>query len=308
MIQTDIKYLKSCLNYTGGKHRLLKQIIPLFPKEINNFVDLFCGGANVAINVTSTGNMLAIDKQTEVLRLFNTLKMTSKADVFNIISSIIINYNLTDTREFGYSYYNCESGSGLADYNKERFLKLREDYNNREGNDTYYDLVFYLLTVYGFNNQIRFNKKGHYNIPVGKRDFNDKIRANLTNFIEVIKDKHIDFICSDFRELGLDLSEGDFLYADPPYLISTATYNEQNGWTENEEVALLALLDSLNSQGVKFALSNVLEHKGRENNILKNWAEKYHINYLDYNYKNSNYQIKEKTTKTSEVLITNYIV
>lgn len=62
----------------------------------------------------------------------------------------------------------------------------------------------------------------------------------------------------------------------------------------------------LNEKGVKFALSNVLEHKGRENIILKNWAKKYNINYLDYNYRNSNYQIKEKKFKTSEVLITNY--
>lgn len=99
---------------------------------------------------------------------------------------------------------------------------------------------------------------------------------------------------------------GDFLYADPPYLISTATYNEQNGWTETEEYDLLNLLDKLDSQGVKFALSNVLEHKGKENTILINWAKNYEINYLDYNYNNSNYQIKEKTTKTSEVLITNY--
>lgn len=67
-------------------------------------------------------------------------------------------------------------------------------------------------------------------------------------------------------------------------------------------------MDDLDVKGVKFALSNVLEHKGRENNILKKWASKYEINYLDYNYRNSNYQIKEKTKKTSEVLITNYSI
>ncbi|MCL7748768.1 Dam family site-specific DNA-(adenine-N6)-methyltransferase [Halalkalibacter alkaliphilus] len=306
MLQTETKYLKSCLNYTGGKHKLLKQIIPLFPQDINNFVDLFCGGANVAINVNAKGSMRGIDKQREVLRLFNTLKETSKEEVFNIIYNIILKYELTDTNKHGYSHYDCESGSGLAVYNKERFVKLREDYNNRINDNNYYDLAFYLLTVYGFNNQIRFNKKGHYNIPVGKRDFNDKIQFNLINFLDVIKEKDIDFICHDFREVEMGLSKGDFLYADPPYLISTATYNEQNGWTETEEYDLLNLLDRLDAKGVKFALSNVLDHKGKENTILKNWAKKYEINHLNYNYNNSNYQIKEKTTKTSEVLITNY--
>jgi len=306
MLQTEVEYLKSCLNYTGGKHKLLKQIMPLFPQNINNFTDLFCGGANVAINVNANGVIRGIDKQEEVLRLFNTLKGSEKEEVFQIINDIICNYGLSDTNKYGYSKYGCESGSGLAAYNKDHFLKLREDYNNRMEDSIYYDLIFYLLTVYGFNNQIRFNKKGHFNIPVGKRDFNDKIKTNLEKFINIIKEKNIDFVCADFREVELEMSKGDFLYADPPYLISTATYNEQNGWTEKEENDLLRLLDSLSVKGVKFALSNVMEHKGKENSILKKWAENYNIHDLNYNYRNSNYQIKEKTSKTSEVLITNY--
>lgn len=307
MLQTtEVGYLKSCLNYTGGKHKLLDQIIPLFPENINNFTDLFCGGANVAINVNANGVIRGIDKQKEVIRLFKTLKQSNKDEILQIINKIISDYSLSDTNKYGYSKYGCESGSGLAGYNKEHFLKLRQDYNNRMEDTIYYDLAFYLLTVYGFNNQIRFNKKGHYNIPVGKRDFNEKIKTNLVNFIRVIKEKDIHFICSDFREVEIEMSQGDFLYADPPYLISTATYNEQNGWTEKEENDLLSLLDSLNEKGVMFALSNVMEHKGEENLILKKWAENYNVHYLNYNYRNSNYQIKEKSSKTSEVLITNY--
>ena len=43
--------IQSPLNYTGGKYKLLPQILPLFPKEIDCFVDLFCGGCNVGINI-----------------------------------------------------------------------------------------------------------------------------------------------------------------------------------------------------------------------------------------------------------------
>lgn len=306
MLQTDINYMKSCLNYTGGKHKLLKQMVPLFPQRINHFVDLFCGGANVAINVTAKGTMRCIDKQNEVIRLFQTLKQTNEDDVFSVIMRLIRDYGLTHTPEHGYAHYGCESGGGLADYNKARYIKLREDYNNRIEDSTYYDLVFYVLTVFGFNNQIRFNKKGHFNIPVGKRDFNEKMQTNLSQFMAVIKEKDINFLCTDFREVALNLARGDFLYADPPYLISTATYNEQNGWTEKEEMALLYLLDQLHDRGVNFALSNVLEHKGEENTLLKAWASHYHVHVLNYNYNNANYQIKQKDTKTTEVLITNY--
>lgn len=37
-------YIQSPLNYTGGKYKLLKQIVPLFPTNIDIFVDLFGGG------------------------------------------------------------------------------------------------------------------------------------------------------------------------------------------------------------------------------------------------------------------------
>ena len=46
-----IEMIKSPLNYTGGKYKLLPQILPYFPSNINTFVDMFCGGLNVSANV-----------------------------------------------------------------------------------------------------------------------------------------------------------------------------------------------------------------------------------------------------------------
>ena len=47
---TEKDIIQSPLNYTGGKFRLLPQLLPLFPKDAGTFVDLFCGGCNVGIN------------------------------------------------------------------------------------------------------------------------------------------------------------------------------------------------------------------------------------------------------------------
>ena len=44
-------YIKSPMNYTGGKYKLLPYILPSFPGELSRFVDLFAGGLNVGINV-----------------------------------------------------------------------------------------------------------------------------------------------------------------------------------------------------------------------------------------------------------------
>ncbi|WP_298536163.1 DNA adenine methylase [uncultured Methanobrevibacter sp.] len=299
-----MKYIKSCLNYTGGKYRLLNQLLPLFPKRIDTFVDVFCGGANVALNVDSN-RTICNDSNKPLIYLFNFIKNNDLECLFDSIFSIIETYGLSKSDKYGYNYYNCDSSKGLGKYNKPKYMKLRDDFNSNETLDYDKCLYFYTLIVYGFNNQIRFNKKNEFNNTVGKRDFNSRTQENLRNFHEVINTKDILFSNKDFNEFDVsDLTSKDFLYADPPYLITTASYNEQNAWTLEDERSLLKFLDNLNENNVNFALSNVLESKGKENKLLKKWANNYNVNYLNFDYSNSNYQTKKG--KSVEVLICNY--
>ena len=305
---TDTQLIQSPLNFTGGKYKLLPQILPLFPQGINCFVDLFCGGCNVGINIDSN-SVVYNDIDEHLFYLFNTFKNLDKEVTFELIFKIIKDYDLSLVCENGYDYYNCDSGSGVGSYNKERFLKLRNDFNHHKQEDYYYYLMLYVLIVYAFNNQIRFNAKGEYNLPVGKRDFNKKMQTKLSAFIDRLHRQDCSFSCKSFTEFDVsDLTERDFVYVDPPYLITCATYNEQDGWNEDHEKELLKFLDGLNSKQIRFALSNVLRSKGRENTILLEWLSKnnYTIHHLNYGYANSNYQTKDKQSKSEEVLITNY--
>lgn len=302
-------YIKSPFNYTGGKFKLLKQIIPLFPETIDNFIDLFSGGCNVGINVNSFDKKF-IDYNKNLMDMLNVFKDFSRDEILNAIDEVIRNYELSDTSRNGYEYYGCNSSDGLASYNREKYNKLRKDYNHIKGTEDRFkeNIYLYVLIIYGFNNQIRFNKKGEFNIPVGKRDFNDNIKKNLILFINKIKEGNIEFINEDFQNIENEYFKNSFVYADPPYLITNASYNEQGGWTEECECKLYKKLDELNEQGIKFALSNVLENKGLKNHILEKWINDndYTVHYLDKNYNNSNYQIKDRTKKTIEVLVTNY--
>ncbi len=306
-------FIQSPLNYTGGKYKLLKQILPNFPNEIDTFVDLFCGGCNVGINIEAK-KVVYNDLNKNLLYLYNTFKNLDKETTFYWIYHIIKEYNLSLVSKHGYSFYNCESSKGLGDYNRNGFLKLRADFNNKtllQNEDYYYYIMLFVMIVYAFNNQIRFNSSGEFNLPVGKRDFNNKIQEKLSKFIERLKEQNSIFTCFDFRDFKIEnLNENDFVYADPPYLITCATYNEQGGWTEKDEYDLLAFLDNLSKNRIKFALSNVLSSKGKENKILKAWIERnvnrYRVIHLNYNYANSNYQTKDKTKSSDEVLIVNY--
>ena len=80
-LEDTIKLIQSPLNYTGGKFKLLPQILPLFPKEIDCFVDLFCGGCNVGINVKSN-KVNYNDLNRHLLYLYNTYKNLDKAQTF----------------------------------------------------------------------------------------------------------------------------------------------------------------------------------------------------------------------------------
>jgi site-specific DNA-adenine methylase len=133
------------------------------------------------------------------------------------------------------------------------------------------------------------------------------MKSKFAAFADRLKDGNYTFTCKDFRDFDTSgFNEQSFVYCDPPYLITCATYNEQGGWTEQDEKDLLAFLDGLNFRGIKFALSNVLSSKGKYNEILATWAEGYNVIHLNHNYSNSNYQTKDKTNSSDEVLIINY--
>ncbi|KRN97637.1 adenine methyltransferase [Levilactobacillus paucivorans] len=297
--------IRSFLNYPGGKYRILDQIRPLFPKKYARFVDLFTGSAVVAVNnYDSEARVEAYDINGPLIRLLKYVQRTEISDLMRSVISIIEEYDLTDTFSHGYEYYGANSGSGLSSINKNAYIKLRDVYNNQESQNRS-PIFLYVLIVFGFNNQIRFNNSGKFNNPVGKRDFNKNMRDKLIEFSIQVKNMDITFGRADFRLID-NRKQDSFFYVDPPYLITTAVYNENGGWTAKDENDLLAFLDEVDQNGNKFALSNVFENKGQMNELLIDWSSKYNVHHIDRDYGNSNYQHRTRNGKTDEVLITNY--
>lgn len=298
--------IKSPLNYTGGKYPIVDQLMNKYPKNIKTFYDIFSGGANVGIN-SNSDKIICIDNNPQLISLMNFLKKNDYYELVDYLDKMIDKFSLSNTYLNGYEYYNCNSSNGVGSYNKEGFLKLREAYNLADEKD---DDLFLLLIIFSFNNQIRFNTKGEFNLPVGKRDFNGSLRKKLYDFMLALKNKNITFVNEDFTDINLDKVdiENDYFYLDPPYYLGLATYNENGGWTEKDEKKLLDFLSLCDSKGIRFGLSNVIEHKGKKHEMLINWclSNSFNINYINYSYKNSNYHIKNRDQITKEVFITNY--
>ncbi|MBL0702617.1 MAG: DNA adenine methylase [Sulfurospirillum sp.] len=192
------KNIKSPLNYIGGKYRLLNQIMPLFPRKIDTFIDLFAGGCNVGINIKAN-KIIFNDNLTYLIELFQIFKNSNTTTIINHIENRIDEFKLSKTNEKGYK-------------------EFRNFYNQHK-----ITLDLFVLIAYSFNHQIRFNNSHEFNNPFGKNrsSFNDTMKYNLINFILKLQKNDNEFIDNSFENFDFSqLTKNDFVYCDPPYLFS----------------------------------------------------------------------------------------
>lgn len=245
---------------------------------------MFGGSGTVLINTTAK-KYIYNDINNYVAEIFDGLLNENVNDIVSNIKQIILQYGLSKT-------------------NKEGFEKLRDDYNN--GDRRW--IVLYTLMCHSFNHQFRFNNNHQYNSSFGKNRsyFSKRQEDDLYAMRNIVK-SNVTVMSKSFENIDYSLfTENDLLYFDPPYYNSVGNYNDGKrgfeGWSKEHEIALLQLLDELNSKNVRFALSNNLKY---DNPYICDWISKYTIHYLKGDYVNCNYQ-KINRDIDIEVLITNY--
>ena len=297
-------FVRSPFFYVGDKYKLLPQITQLFPKDFERIIEPFVGGGSVFLN-TEAPEVLANDLDSNVIEIHELLFLQGeKMDQFiSKFAKLARSYDLSCSfdgdlvpddvrREFPKTYF--------AHLNRPGYAKLKEKYNCSKKRDA---LELYALMIYGFNRMLRFNRDGNFNIPVGNVDFNPNVVRALQGYSSRTVGRKVSFSNLEF-EVFLDsikYRKGDFLYVDPPYLITRSEYNK--GWDESCELRLYELLDRLNALGVKFALSNVEVYGDRSNEILEKWMQKYQVHVVSSNYINY-FDNGKKSLK--EVLVCNY--
>lgn len=285
------EYIKSPINYTGNKYRLLGQIIPLMPKRIGTFADVFGGSGTVLLNANAE-RYIYNEYLEYVYAMFKGFVDTDYEEIVCRVYETIDEYGLTKTNEEGYA-------------------KLRDDYNCGR-NDW---VTLYVLCCYAFNSQGRFGRGGKFNMPFGKNrsSFSDVQKDNILKMKMRVFGKN--FSCFNLSFEKLDYSsfgKGDFVYFDPPYYGSLGVYNEKrrmnadgktNEWTEEQEKGLASIIDRLDSNGVWFGVSNNLRYG---NPILERLCGKYRTYHLGSKYNNSSYHKTDRDSEDDEVFVTNF--
>lgn len=300
----ELVFSRSPFFYVGDKHKLLPQILPKFPNDVDRIVEPFVGGGSVFLN-SGIGNVLANDIDTRVIEIHEFLSSFSgkPEKLIDEVTDIGRRFGLTMSYKgitvpseiksrFPKTYY--------AEINRRAYAELKDVYNASEQREP---KLLYALILWGFNRMIRFNQKGEFNVPVGNVDFNSNAVTALSNYAHVTADIDLAFSSLDFENFieRSKLHKSDFVYVDPPYLITASEYNRQ--WNLEQEERLYSLLDELDKSRIKFAVSNVETYGEKENETLTRWMSKYKVHTIKSNY--INYFDNGKKSMR-ELLVCNY--
>ncbi len=289
--------VKSPITYMGNKFRLIDTIIDCIPWKINHFYDLFGGSGTVSLNATSISNVVHYNElNNNIYGMFKSL--VDNEDIIGHITKREKEFNLQKLTKYE------ESNAELGKEYKKRFDNFRAFVNNSNPLD-YKDI--YTLMNYSFNGLIRFSQENNFNAPFGYTERDGSALKSWINKTQKIA-QNIKITNESFENVIKwdDLGDNDFVYVDPPYMNTTAVYNENRltGWNMENEENLFKLLEALNRRGIKWAMSNIFGNSKVVNQHLINWCEKnsWYVKHLNIKY--ATFGQKDKIN--DEVLITNY--
>lgn len=296
--------VRSPLFYVGDKYKIIGDIKRHFPNSVHRFIEPFVGGGSVFMNVDAQEFMLNdIDDNIIAIHKMLCNYASDREAFYREVDTIVEQYGLSCSYKKDVVPHNLKKEyvkTFYARFNKLGYEKMRSDYNQSENKSAF---VLYMLLIYGFNRMIRFNRSGHFNLPVGNVDLNHNTIKALEDYFDLTATKKPQWFNLDFEDFinQIDLTPSDLIYLDPPYLITFSEYNKY--WNDDTEKRLLNLLNRLNDNNIHFAISNVTHYKGRVNQIFLDWMKQYNSHSIKSNY----ISYHDNTNKIfTEVLVTNF--
>ncbi len=284
-IQPNFTKYQPFVKWVGGKRGLLSQIIPLIPKEFNNYFEPFVGGGALFFELYSLGllrdkKVYLFDINAELINAYNVVK--------NSPSELI--KNLRELKE---------------KHSKEFYYEIRawdRDESFSQRNEIERASRFIYLNKTCFNGLYRVNSKGYHNVPIGHYK-NPNICDELViyNASEALQKATI--LNSSYKDVVKHASKNDFVYFDPPYYPLTPTssftsYSEFN-FLDKEQIELFKVFKKLDKKDI------FVVHSNSDTEFIKNLYGEFHIEEIQ-----ANRFINSKSSgrgKISEVLVKNKV-
>ena len=238
----------------GIKTKLVEWIIAQINFEIKGkWIEPFMGSGVVGFNLRPKRAIFA-DKNPHLINFYNAIK----------------NREITSQKV---KIFLEREGKMLLERGEDYYYEVRDRFNK------YHDpLDFLFLNRSCFNGVIRFNSKGEFNTPFGKKP--DRFRkAYITKIVNQVR--YVEacthmydwiFIAQDFRKTIMEANQDDVIYCDPPYIGRHTNYFDI--WTEQDEYDLYRLLSQFKG---KFILSTWYKNEYRGNEFIERFWNKFNI-------------------------------
>jgi DNA adenine methylase len=227
---------KPIVKWAGGKSRLLHELLGRLPTEIKTYAEPFAGGAALFFALAADSSRtfqraVLADQNDELVACYRAVR----DDVEGVIRAL-----------------------GAYRYDKDLFYATRDrDTHGMSDAERGARLLFLNHTC--FNGLWRVNAAGRFNVPFGRYS-NPRIldEQGLRAASGLLRRAAIEKC--DFAQVTRELSQGDFVYLDPPYvpLSKTAAFTAyaSRGFGGEDHARLATQLRELRARGVLAMLSN----------------------------------------------------
>lgn len=218
------------IKWAGGKSRLIRQFMPLFPRNCNFLVEPFVGGGAVFFNLRPTKAIL-IDTNQELINFYKVVK--------DNLELLLVESRCHKNDEEYYYRIRALDVSTLNNIQRaSRFLYLNKT---------------------AYNGLWRENRKGQHNAPFGwyqnPRIVDEQNLRKVNTLLQRAELNQEDF------SFVLNVAKPDrFIYMDPPYhplsITSNFTSYTANSFNEGDQRRLADVFSELDHLGCRVMLSN----------------------------------------------------
>ena len=225
------------VKWVGGKRQLIDEITPLLPSKITSYCEPFLGGGAVLFSIQPS-KAIVNDLNSDLINVYEVIR----DDVEELIIALTQHEN---TPEHFYAVRGLD-----RDKNSYRLMPKVH---------TAARLLYLNKTCY--NGLFRVNAAGEFNTPFGYYKHPNIVNEHVLRAVsEYLNTSNITFFSEDFAETLKRVTNGCFVYLDPPYdpVSDTARFTgySKGGFDKNEQIRLKQCCDALNASGIKFLLSN----------------------------------------------------
>lgn len=272
--------IKPFTKWTGGKRKLLPNLIELMPKTYNNYFEPFIGGGALFFEL-APHHAVINDFNGELINAYKQVRDNPR----RLIKLLSVH------QEKNSKEYYLDIRTADRDGRIEKMTDIERAAR-----------ILYMLRV-DFNGLYRVNAKNQFNVPYGRYKNPKIIDAELIYEVsQFLTENDIQIMQGDFEVAVENAVEGDLVYFDPPYIplneTSSFTSYTHEGFSFDDQVRLRETVRRLTERGVSVMVSN------SSSPLAEELYQEFNIHYVEASRTNG--AKSSSRGKIREIIVTNY--